>query len=173
MDGFTVLRRLRAAGTTARDHPDRAGPPSPTPWQGWRAAPTTTWPSRSASTSCWPVSGSGSAGRPRARGHRAALRRLALDLRTRRAAAADAPSTCPRGSSRWLEVFIRHAGQVLSREQLLSQVWGYDFDPGSNVVEVYVRYLRRKLGASGSRPSEGPVTGSWTPPAQTAPGIGR
>jgi two-component system copper resistance phosphate regulon response regulator CusR len=45
-----------------------------------------------------------------------------------------------------LEVFLRHAGQVLSREQLLSHVWGYDFDPGSNVVDVYVRYLRRKLG---------------------------
>lgn len=37
-------------------------------------------------------------------------------------------------------------GQVLSREQLLSHVWGYDFDPDSNVVEVYIRYLRRKLG---------------------------
>jgi DNA-binding response OmpR family regulator len=35
---------------------------------------------------------------------------------------------------------------VLTREQLLSHVWGYDFDPGSNVVDVYVRYLRRKLG---------------------------
>ena len=34
----------------------------------------------------------------------------------------------------------------LSREQLLSRVWGYDFDPGSNVVDVYVRYCRRKLG---------------------------
>jgi DNA-binding response OmpR family regulator len=45
------------------------------------------------------------------------------------------------------EVFLRHPGQVLSREQLLSRVWGYDFDPGSNVVDVYVRYLRRKLGA--------------------------
>ncbi len=45
------------------------------------------------------------------------------------------------------EVFLRHAGQVLSREQLLSRVWGYDFDPGSNVVDVYVRYLRKKLGA--------------------------
>ncbi len=41
---------------------------------------------------------------------------------------------------------LRHADQVLSREQLLSMVWGYDFDPGSNVVDVYVRYLRRKLG---------------------------
>lgn len=45
------------------------------------------------------------------------------------------------------ETFLRHPGQVLSREQLLSHVWGYDFAPGSNVVDVYVRYLRRKLGA--------------------------
>jgi DNA-binding response OmpR family regulator len=44
------------------------------------------------------------------------------------------------------EVFFRHPGQVLSREQLLSLVWGYDRDPGSNVVDVYVGYLRRKLG---------------------------
>ncbi len=43
-------------------------------------------------------------------------------------------------------VFFEHPGQVLSREQLLSRVWGYDFDPGSNVVDVYVGYLRRKLG---------------------------
>ncbi len=45
------------------------------------------------------------------------------------------------------EVLMRHRGQVLSREQLLSHVWGYDFDPGSNVVDVYVGYLRKKLGA--------------------------
>jgi DNA-binding response OmpR family regulator len=45
------------------------------------------------------------------------------------------------------ETLLRHAGQVLSREQLLSRVWGYDFDPGSNVVDVYIRYLRRKVGA--------------------------
>jgi DNA-binding response OmpR family regulator len=44
------------------------------------------------------------------------------------------------------EVLMSNAGNVLSREQLLSRVWGYDFDGGSNVVEVYVRYLRRKLG---------------------------
>jgi DNA-binding response OmpR family regulator len=46
-----------------------------------------------------------------------------------------------------LELFMLNAGQVLSREQLLSHVWGYDYDPGSNVVDVYVGYLRRKLGA--------------------------
>ncbi|SNT06253.1 Transcriptional regulatory protein, C terminal [Geodermatophilus pulveris] len=37
---------------------------------------------------------------------------------------------------------------MLARERLLSHVWGYDVDPGSNVVDVYVRYLRRKLGAA-------------------------
>jgi DNA-binding response OmpR family regulator len=45
------------------------------------------------------------------------------------------------------EMFIRNPGQVLSREQLLSHVWGYDFAGASNVVDVYVRYLRQKLGA--------------------------
>lgn len=44
------------------------------------------------------------------------------------------------------EMLFRHPGQVLSREQILSHVWGYDFDPGSNVVDVYVGYLRKKLG---------------------------
>jgi len=45
------------------------------------------------------------------------------------------------------EVLARHAGQVLSKTQLLDQVWGYDFDGSSNVVEVYIRHLRTKLGA--------------------------
>jgi DNA-binding response OmpR family regulator len=48
-----------------------------------------------------------------------------------------------------LVFFMRHCDEVLSREQILSAVWGYDFDPGTNVVEVYVGYLRRKLAASG------------------------
>jgi DNA-binding response OmpR family regulator len=45
-----------------------------------------------------------------------------------------------------LETFLSHPDQVMSREQLLSRVWGYDFDGGSNVVDVYVGYLRKKLG---------------------------
>lgn len=45
-----------------------------------------------------------------------------------------------------LEVFLRHHDQVLSREQILGHVWGYDFDPSSNVVDVYVRALRIKVG---------------------------
>ena len=46
-----------------------------------------------------------------------------------------------------LAAFMRHPGQVLSRTQLLRLVWELDFDPGSNVVEVYVGALRRKIGA--------------------------
>jgi len=45
------------------------------------------------------------------------------------------------------EQFLRHPGVVLTRETLLSRIWGMDFDPGSNVVDVYVRYLRAKLGS--------------------------
>jgi two-component system, OmpR family, response regulator len=47
-----------------------------------------------------------------------------------------------------LKAFVAHPGQVLSRQELLSMAWGMDFDPGSNLVDVYVRYLRRKLGGS-------------------------
>ncbi len=45
------------------------------------------------------------------------------------------------------EVLMSNSGRVLSREQLLSKVWGYDFDPNSNIVDVYIRYLRKKIGA--------------------------
>ncbi|MBD2099771.1 response regulator transcription factor [Leptolyngbya sp. FACHB-261] len=44
------------------------------------------------------------------------------------------------------EVFLRHPTQVLTREQLLDRIWGYDYDPGTNIVNVYVGHLRRKLG---------------------------
>jgi DNA-binding response OmpR family regulator len=70
-----------------------------------------------------------------------------LDRRTRRATADGHEVELTAKEFTLLETFLRHPGQVLSREQLLSHVWGYDFDPGSNVVDVYVGYLRRKLGA--------------------------
>ncbi|MGY1887497.1 response regulator transcription factor [Blastococcus sp. SYSU DS0753] len=72
---------------------------------------------------------------------------LSLDLRTRRADVAGRVVDLSAREFALAETFLRHPGQVLAREQLLSHVWGYDFDPGSNVVDVYVRYLRRKLGA--------------------------
>jgi DNA-binding response OmpR family regulator len=70
----------------------------------------------------------------------------ALDLRTRRLSVDGRSAELTAREFALAEVFFRHPGQVLSREQLLSSVWGYDYDPGSNVVEVYVRYLRQKLG---------------------------
>ena len=51
-----------------------------------------------------------------------------------------------------LELFMRHPTHVLSRSRILSEVWEYDFDPGSNVVDVYVGYLRRKLNFPGLVP---------------------
>lgn len=72
---------------------------------------------------------------------------LRLDLRTRQAEVGGRTIDLSAREFALAETFLRHPGQVLSREQLLSHVWGYDFDPGSNVVDVYVRYLRRKLGA--------------------------
>jgi two-component system, OmpR family, response regulator len=70
-----------------------------------------------------------------------------LDVRTRRAEVDGDEVELTAKEFTLLETFLRHPGQVLSREQLLSHVWGYDFDPGSNVVDVYVGYLRRKLGS--------------------------
>ena len=76
---------------------------------------------------------------------------VALDLRTRRATLDGETIELSAREFALLELFLRHPDQVLSREQLLAHVWGYDFDPGSNVVEVYVGYLRRKLGADAHR----------------------
>jgi len=70
-----------------------------------------------------------------------------LDLRTRRATVSGSEVELSAREYALAEIFMRNPGQVLSREQLLDQVWGYDFDPGSNVVDVYVGYLRRKFGA--------------------------
>jgi len=72
--------------------------------------------------------------------------RVALDLRTRRASVDGRTVELTAREFALTETLLRHADQVMSREQLLSHVWGYDFAPESNVVDVYIRYLRRKLG---------------------------
>ena len=72
---------------------------------------------------------------------------LRLDLRTRKVSVDGAEVDLSAREFAMTETLMRHPGQVLSREQLLSRVWGYDFDPGSNVVDVYVGYLRKKLGS--------------------------
>jgi DNA-binding response OmpR family regulator len=70
-----------------------------------------------------------------------------LDVRTRRAEVGNRQVDLSAREFSLAEIFMVNAGQVLSREQLLDHVWGMDFDPGSNVVDVYVGYLRRKFGA--------------------------
>jgi DNA-binding response OmpR family regulator len=70
-----------------------------------------------------------------------------LDLRTRRATKGGKDIDLSAREFKLAEIFMLNPGQVLSREQLLSHVWGYDFDPGSNVVDVYVGYLRKKFGS--------------------------
>ena len=71
---------------------------------------------------------------------------IVLDLRTRKVIVGDRPVDLPTREFILAETFFRHPGQVLSREQLLDHVWGYDYAPGSNIVDVYVGYLRKKLG---------------------------
>lgn len=73
---------------------------------------------------------------------------LALDLKAHTVTVGGQPVELATREFAMLEASMRHPDQVLSREQLLSRVWGYDFDPESNVVDVYVGYLRKKIGAS-------------------------
>jgi two-component system, OmpR family, response regulator QseB len=73
---------------------------------------------------------------------------VVLDLRTRWASVAGQTVELSAREFELLRAFLEHPNQVMSREQLLALVWGYDYDPGSNVVDVYVGYLRRKLGQS-------------------------
>jgi len=76
-----------------------------------------------------------------------AVNGVVLDLLTRRVTVGDEAVHLSAREFSLAEVLLRHPGHVLSKAQLLDQVWGYDFDGGSNVVEVYIRHLRRKLGA--------------------------
>lgn len=75
---------------------------------------------------------------------------LALDTRARRASVAGRPVELTAREYALLELFLRNPGVVLSRTQILDRVWSYDYDGASNIVETYVRYLRRKLGPAGA-----------------------
>jgi two-component system, OmpR family, response regulator len=86
---------------------------------------------------------------------------IELDLRTRRVTRDGAEVRLTAREFELLAYLIRHANQVVSRIQILSAVWGYDFDPGTNVVEVYIGYLRKKLS-----------TGEGTVPIETVRSVG-
>ena len=70
-----------------------------------------------------------------------------LDLKTRKAKVKGDLIDLPVREFTLAETLFRHPEQVMSREQLLDRVWGYDYDPGSNIVDVYIGYLRKKLGS--------------------------
>jgi DNA-binding response OmpR family regulator len=72
--------------------------------------------------------------------------RIALDIARRRAIIGSAVCDLADREFRLLHHLLEHEGEVVSRERLLAEVWGYDFDPGSNVVEVCIRRLRKRLG---------------------------
>ena len=72
--------------------------------------------------------------------------RLRLDLHRHEVTAGDRVIALSTRECALLEHLMRHEGRVCTREELLAQVWGYEFDPGTNVVDVYVRRLRSKLG---------------------------
>lgn len=74
---------------------------------------------------------------------------IRLDLRTRRVERAGREIHLTAREFELLAYLARHPDQVLSREQILNAVWGFDFDPGTKVLEVYIGYLRRKLGDQG------------------------
>jgi DNA-binding response OmpR family regulator len=72
---------------------------------------------------------------------------LALDLLTREVWVGDRLVELSTREFILAEIFLRHPMQVLSREQLLNRIWGYDYDPLSNIVDVYVGHLRKKFGS--------------------------
>lgn len=79
-------------------------------------------------------------------GSRLEVGHLSLDLLTRQAWVEGRLVELSAKEFVLAEVLLRHPMQVMSKEQLLNRVWGYDYDPGSNIIEVYIRHLRRKLG---------------------------
>ncbi len=79
-------------------------------------------------------------------GSRLSVGDLELDMPRRQARVGDAVADLSDREFHVLHFLMRHVGEVVSRERLLAEVWGYDFDPRSNVVDVCVRRLRRRLG---------------------------
>jgi DNA-binding response OmpR family regulator len=72
---------------------------------------------------------------------------MILDLASRQARIGETVADLSDREFRLLYFLMQHVGQVISRERLLSEVWGFNFDPRSNVVDVCVRRLRRRLGS--------------------------
>ncbi|HET7035121.1 MAG TPA: response regulator transcription factor [Thermomicrobiaceae bacterium] len=86
---------------------------------------------------------------------------VTLDQRTHRVERGGQPVELSPREYALLEYLMRNTGQVLTRDQILERVWGYEAQPESNVVDLYIYYLRRKLGDAGT-----------SSPIQTVRGVG-
>lgn len=86
---------------------------------------------------------------PRTEGDVLSFEDLRMDLTTREVSRGGRPVELTRTEFTLLELFLAHPRQVLTREQILKSVWGFDFEPSSNSLDVYVMYLRRKTEAGG------------------------
>jgi DNA-binding response OmpR family regulator len=87
--------------------------------------------------------------RPPTQAERVAAGDLELDPASVTARRAGRDLALTRREFELLHLFLRHPGEVLERRRLHEEIWGYNFDPGTNVTDVFVGYLRRKLEAAG------------------------
>ena len=147
LDGFAVLHALRSAiGRSARPHPHRPGRGRRhrcgTARWGRRLHVETVPLRRAAGPRPAPLGTPSRPGGANTLTHNG----ISLDLHTRRLHCDGNSTDLTAREFTLIQIFLTHPGQVLSREQLLSRVWGYDYEPGSNIVETYIRYLRRKVG---------------------------
>ncbi len=149
LPGRVGVRSVRPAARTRRGHADPDAHRARRAWTiacaGWTPAPTTTLPSRSPSGAAGARARAGAAAPPAVASERVQVADLEVDLATRQVQRAGRDIELTAKEFALLEVFVRHAGQVLDRAAITAHVWDENHDPFTNVLEVLVRRLRRKI----------------------------
>ena len=150
-DGFEVLKALRRRRSGRPSSCSPRGMAWPTRSRASTGAPTTTSPSPLPSRSSSRGSARSCAGEPpRARRRSSSSTSLSIPP-PERSRGAGRRITLTAREYALLEYFLRNVGRVLTRPMIAQHVWGLDFDPESNIVDVYVGYLRRKIDGEGDR----------------------
>ena len=149
LSGVRVVSRLRERESRRRSASCQRGMRSRTASRGSRPARTTTWSSPSNWKSWWRGCGRCCVAGPSTESELLRIGDLIVDPAQRSANRGGRAIDLTRREFELLEELVRHRGVVLSRQQLLERVWGYDFEVDGNVVDVFVGYLRRKLEAAG------------------------
>ena len=154
-DGHTRLPRAAGQRCARADSDvDRARTQSTTAWKAWIAAPTTTSPSRSTSRSCWLGCGRCSGAR-RCFGRRwCAWPTLRLNTASHAVSRGGRSVSLTAKEYALLEFLVLNQDRVVGREQIAQHVWDENFDPFSNVIDVYIKRLRDKLDAACRAPPD-------------------